>query len=49
MWWLKEMFAIKARAINMKSYIVVNNMYAYDTEIRVSGINVTWQYKVCHF
>ena len=33
----------------VKSYIVVNSMYAYNTEIHVSGIQVTQQYNVCHF
>ena len=33
----------------VRSYIVVNRMYAYDTEICVSGTTVTCQYVVCHF
>ena len=39
------MFASRLEHLIVKSYIGVNCMYAYDTEIRVSGIKVTWQYK----
>ena len=28
--------------LKMKSYIVLNSMYAYNTEIHVSGLKVTW-------
>ena len=27
----------------VKSYIVVNSMYAYDIEVCISGIKLTWQ------
>ena len=35
------MFAFKARALKSKEYIVVDSMYAYDTEIHISEIKVT--------